>query len=437
MTHAMKNDHAHGGVDRRGFLRRAGLVVGASAVLPLLSAQGRATASAVDSPASSSDPDELFKAGEFTAAERGYARLLRHDPGNAHAAAQLGYIALLSNRFRSAESYLSEAIRLAPGDTTSKQRLADCFVRQDQLARAVPLMPAALATQAAAVTGTPYETHGPQVGTVPFLDVEPLPHIEASVNGVARKFLLDTGAAGPIVNTATATAAGLVAVATAPAFVNGRAITSYLGVLPSLRIGQVELRNVPISWSDEMGTDLVLPDGNHPDGTIGTTLFYHFLTTMDYRGRRLIVRRKTAAQQRAVRTASARAGIRPEPLWLAGDHLPCTLGKLNDYGPRVTAIDTGGLAHGLDTSVANAQLAGITVDFDHPTPINAGSAVVYPVTVDRMSIGAAVARHISGGAGPTPWEGMTRFDTIGNFTHEFFKPFAVTFDFVGMTLYVG
>lgn len=32
---------------------------------------------------------------------------------------------------------------------------------------------------------------------------------------------------------------------------------------------------------------------------------------------------------------------------------------------------------------------------------------------------------------------MTGFDVIGNFTHEFFKPFAVTFDLVGMHLYLG
>jgi Aspartyl protease len=437
MTHMMKNDHAAGGSGRRSFLRRAGLAAATSAALPLLSTAGVARALAAGSAPPSGDPDALFKAGEFAAAERGYVQVLRQDPGNAHAAAQLGYIALLSNQFRSAESYLSEAIRLAPGDMMSKQRLADCFVRQDQLAQAAPLMPPALAAQAAAVTGTPFETYGPQVDRVPFLDVEPLPHIEASVNGLARTFLLDTGAAGLIVNTATATAAGLVAVATAPAMVDGRAISTYLGVLPSLRIGQLELRNVPISWSDAVGADLVLPDGNHPDGTIGTTLFYHFLTTMDYRGRQLTLRRKAAAQQREVQTAAARAGIHPQPLWLAGDHLPCTLGRLNDYGPRVAAIDTGGLARGLDTSVANAQSAGIAIDFDHPTPINGGSVAVYPITADRMSIGDTVARHIPGAAGPTPWEGMTQFDTIGNFTHEFFKPFAVTYDFVGMNLFVG
>jgi len=32
---------------------------------------------------------------------------------------------------------------------------------------------------------------------------------------------------------------------------------------------------------------------------------------------------------------------------------------------------------------------------------------------------------------------MLGFDIIGNFTHEFFKPFAVTFDYVGMNLFVG
>ena len=147
--------------------------------------------------------------------------------------------------------------------------------------------------------------------------------------------------------------------------------------------------------------------------------------------------RKTAAQQRAFRAEAARAGIRPQPLWLAADHLPCTLGKLNGYGPRVAVIDSGTLGQGLNTSEANAERAGITVDWAHPVPVNGGTATVYPATVDRMSIGDAVGRHIPGSVGPTPWEGLTRFDLLGNFTHEFFKPFAVTFDYTAMRLYVG
>ena len=429
MNQAMENDHVREGLGRRAFLRRAGLVAGASAVLPLLGAAGYPAAS-------DSTPDQLFQSGGFAAAERGYARLLRDDPDNAHAAGQLGYIALLSNRFARAEHYLGEAHRLAPDDLNARRRLADCFVRQDAFDRAVPLLPDAQAAQFASVTGTPYALHGAQATRVPFLDIDPLPQVEAAVNGAAPgTFVLDTGAMGLTLTTDAAERAGLRAVSATTVTINGRTVTTFLGVAPTLRIGEIELRNVPVSWTD--GAILAFPNGVVPAGTIGTALFYHFLTTIDYRGRSLVLRRRTTAQQRVFRAEAARAALRPQPLWLAGDHLPCTLGKLNDYGPGVAVMDTGTAASGLNTSVANAERAGITIDWTHPTPVNGGTATVYPITPDRISIGDAVGRRVPGSVGPTPWEAMTGFDLIGNFTHEFFKPFTVTFDFVGMHLYVG
>lgn len=423
------------GVDRRGFLRRAGLAAGASAVLPLLGATGCGTATATKSAAVTGDPDELFKAGDFAAAERGYAQAWRRDSGDAHAAAQLGYIALLSNRFRNAEYYLRAAIRLAPGDALSQRRLADCYVRQDLPARAVPLLPQPQAAQLSALTGTPYETHGPQATRVPFVDMDPLPRVQASLNGAAPgRFVLDTGAMPLTITTEAAKKAGLRAVSSmAGGSINGHTVTTYLGVLPSFRIGRLELHNVPVSWVDG---DILDPDGNGTTGTIGTGLLYHFLATIDYKGRALILRRKTAAQQRVFRAEAARAGIRPQPLWLAGDHLPCTLGRVNDYGPRVACIDSGSTT-GLNISLANARRAGITVNTASPVPINGGTGSVYPITVDKMSIGNAINRNVSGSVGETPWEGMTGFDLLGNFTHKFFEPFAVTYDYVGMNLYVG
>jgi hypothetical protein len=259
---------------RRNFLR----AVGAGTILPLL---GSATANA------STDPDQLFKAGRFAEADRGYDLILHRDPDNARAAAQRGYIALLCNNFQNAERFLTKAVELAPADTFSKQQLADCYVRQDQLARAVPLLRAsgneAYATQLASVTGTPYEVHGAQ-----------------------------------------------------------------------------------------------------------TTIFYHFLTTMDYANKALILRRKTRAHLREFQAETRRGSLETLPLWLAADHFPCTLGSLNDYGPRMVSLDTGG----------------------------------------------AVARDIYGIAGPLSMDDRFRFDTIANFTHTFFKPYAITFDFMDMNFHI-
>jgi aspartyl protease len=390
-------------VDRRGLLRRVGVVAGAAAVVPLLGGVG--VAAGVDA----AGADALFQAGELAAAERGYRRLWAEDPMDAHVASQLGDLALLSDRCDEAERWLRTALRLAPGDGVSQRLLAECYLRRDRLAEARPLLPAPDAAQLAAVTGIPYAISG-TAARVPWLDVDPLPHLTASVNGVSGTFVLDTGAAQLTLSTDAADRAGLEAVASASgAIINGQPVTTYLGVAGSLRLGAVEVRNVPVTWLD--GDALALPNGLRPDGTIGASIFYRFLTTLDYRHRALLLQPK--------RTTAPRPG---RQMWLA-DHLPCAEATLNGYGPRIAAMDTGGLGVGLNTSAAIAAKAGI--DTTQP-----------PVTVDRIGLAGAVNRHVPATIGDMPWEGMTRFSTIGNVTHEFYKPFAVTFDFARMRLSV-
>lgn len=115
---------------------------------------------------------------------------------------------------------------------------------------------------------------------------------------------------------------------------------------------------------------------------------------------------------------------------MATDHLACTLGSLNDYGPRMVLLDTGGIGIGLVTTEEFAQLSGIEVDHANPLPGGFFSAVAH-----KMSLGNAVRRDMPGIIGPRLAEQFT-FEVIGGFTHEFYKPFAVTFDFVAMNLYI-
>ncbi|HEX6355405.1 aspartyl protease family protein [Actinophytocola sp.] len=409
-------------LSRRTFLMGAGL----AAAAPLLST---GTASAA------TEPDQLFSDGWFSAADRGYARILRENPANAHAAAQRGYIALLGNRFADAEKHLSRAISL--GDLVSRQRLAECFVRQDQHARAVPLLRAgnqrdqAYAELYSRLEGPAWQVHGARSTRVPFLMTDPVPAVQASLNGGPPKgFLLDTYSTLDL-NQADAEEAGLRSVATVTGVAMGGPVTIHLGILDSIRIGDIELRNIPMQWIDMRRP--ALPDGSQPAGVLGTTTFYHLLTTMDYAGQSLALRRKTSG----FRTSGDRL-----PLWLAGDHYPCSLGSMNGYGPRVVTLDTGGLAHGLDTTVEMAERVGITVDYDHPRQM--GGTTVYPITADRISLGRAVGHDVRGfaserGGMGIPGPGQAAqfgFTPIANFTHEFFKPFAVTFDYTDMHVYI-
>jgi hypothetical protein len=80
------------------------------------------------------------------------------------------------------------------------------------------------------------------------------------------------------------------------------------------------------------------------------------------------------------------------------------------------------------------------VDYAHP--IDFGGSRLYPITPERISLGRAVGRRVNGLAAagvpigfPGPGQSAQfGFDLIANFTHDFFKPFAVTFDYTRMQL---
>jgi Aspartyl protease/Tetratricopeptide repeat len=443
----MSSDDLHN-PDRRTFLRRVGLAAGIGAALPLLgSTAGRAAAAQGgnnDRILPHDDPDALLREGRFEEAERAFRRLLRQDPNDAHAAAGIGYVAMLSNRFEDAETFLTKAVTLAPNDRTSQGLLGDCFVRQDKVAQAVgPLRASgnpfaiAHADVYAGMSGQPWQIHGADSTQVPMIAVDPLPFIQARVNGgPLRNFGLDTGGTSIAMSKAVADELGLQAVSSFSAGNPGNTFTIYVGVLDSLTLGDIEVRNLPILWH-EFPTPTT-PDGTPTAGWIGTTFLYHFLTTMDYAGQGLVLRRKTSEQLHQFQIEALGAHAEKLPLWIGGDHYLCTLGSLLDYGPKIVTIDTGGMGHGVSTTVAIAEQAGIEVDFAHPVFFN-GVIPAYPIMPDEISLGRAVGYKVRGLAGPLSVEllrQVLKFDTIANFTHNFFKPFAITFDFTDMNLYI-
>jgi hypothetical protein len=62
---------------------------------------------------------------------------------------------------------------------------------------------------------------------------------------------------------------------------------------------------------------LDLGGGHRIDG-VGTTLFYHFLATMDYPNGQVVLRRKNMRSQRRFTEASSDSVV--VPFWIAGDH---------------------------------------------------------------------------------------------------------------------
>ncbi|WP_067825875.1 aspartyl protease family protein [Actinomadura kijaniata] len=425
--------------DRRSLLRGAAVVAGAAAATPLL---GKAATAHADG----GDADALFKAGKFEQAGRAYEEILKKDPTDLHAARQRGYVGLLANKFPDAEKYLTMALKLAPGDKQTNGLLGDCYIRQDKLSSSVPCWKAAgediYAKWFGAVRGEPYQVHG-DIGRVPFERTDPSPLVKASVNGGPPKnFSFYTGAPHLSLTSTVAREAGLSPVASQKVDYGGGTIWAHYGVLDSFKLGGIELRNVPVGWSSKESGEDVDTDN---DGLIGTWVFYHLLTTFDYAGRQLILRRPTPGTARKARADAARAGTKPLPLWLAREQYLHSTGSFAGSGPRVVGVNFGGVGEIVaGMRGETAERLGVRTDYERPVGTFAQShpAVAYPCYPKEIRLGDAVAREAYCYTNPNqqvnvPWPYGTGFDTMGWFAHCFWKPYNITLDFTEMNLYIA
>jgi tetratricopeptide (TPR) repeat protein len=421
-----------GNWDRRAVLRAVAGMAGAAAAAPLRGASAMAQAGP------SGDADALFRAGEFEQAGRAYEEILKNDPENVHAARQRGYVGLLANKFPDAEKYLKMAITLAPDDKEANLFLADCYTRQDKFSLAAPRWQAAgeeaYATMFAAIRGTPYQIHG-DIGRAPWQQMDPSPLVEVSLNGgPPKRFAFYTRVADVGMSTKVAEEAGLRAVAEQKLDYLDPPLWMYFGVLDSFKLGGIELRNIPVSWADEEEPSLT-----GGSGLIGTWLFYHFLTTIDYAGRSLILRRRTRETARKARADAERAGAKRLPLWLAREHLLHSRGSIADSGTRVVALHLGGTGEMVaGMSEETAKQLQIRTDYDRPLETSAGlqPVTVYPCYPKEIRLGNATAQDSYCYAANGPADSSEGFDVLGHFSHSFYKPYNITLDFTDMIVYI-
>jgi tetratricopeptide (TPR) repeat protein len=409
-------------------------MAGAAATAPL---RGESAMAQADP---NSDADALFKAGEFAQAGRAYEEILKNDPKNVHAARQRGYVGLLANTFPDAEKYLKMAITLAPDDQDANRFLADCYTRQDKFSLATPHWQAAgeesYAKLFAAIRGTPYEIHG-DIGRAPRQQMDPSPLVEVSLNGgPPKRFAFYTRVASVGMSANVAEEAGLRAVAEQTLDYLDPPRLMYFGVLDSFKLGDIELRNIPVSWSDEADE----PSLTGGSGMIGTWLFYHFLTTIDYAGRSLILRRRTPETARQARADAERAGVEPLPLWQAREHILFSRGSIADSGPRVVGLNIGGLGEMVaGMSEETAKQLRIRTDYDRPVETSAGlqPVTVYPCYPKEVRLGNAAAKDTYCYANNRSATAPHGFDVLGHFAHSFYKPYNITLDFTDMNVYIA
>jgi predicted aspartyl protease len=399
----------------------------------------------------------LFEAGKFTEARDIYARIVAQDPKDHSALLQLGRIALLANRLDDAQRWLQAAIALQPGEDDAKVMLAETFYRRDDFQKAAAALrgvevgsnkliieqyPTLNVAKLESFKGqTPYEVHGDgQTTRLKFLNTASLPVVSVRVNGGDEvSFFIDTGGSELGLDTDFAKELGLPHFGDVQGtFAGGEQAKVGQSRIDELKLGDWTVRNLPVmtlpfrQLSAGLGVKRI-------DGVIGTTLFYHFLATLDFPRGELVLRRKNAESLKTFAGESSGDSV-AVPFWMASDHFMVGWGRVETLPPSLLFVDTGLAGAGVKLAEPVIKAAGIKLEEDKASEgAGAGGTLkIVPYTVRQLSFGDLREDDVAGlYDGPFPWENTFGFHLAGMVGHDFFKPFAVTFDFETMRIFVA
>src|SRR5262249_6477006 len=142
-------------------------------------------------------------------------------------------------------------------------------------------------------------------------------------------------------------------------FAGGKQAAVQEGRIDSLTLGGLTVRDVPVGVLNTRRFSDPLYGGKRVDGIIGTVLFYHFLSTLDYPTGKLVRAPKTGEDLRRLE-ADARAGQAVVvPFWMAGDHYVVAWGQVERGEPVLLFVDTGLAGGGVMLAPSVIRQAGV------------------------------------------------------------------------------
>ena len=433
----------------------AAIIVVASPMRPQSTTAATAEPTAQPKQSEIDSANRFFQAGKFAEAGKLYSQIIAQNPKDYSASLQLGRIALLSNRLDDAQKWLEKAITLQPGDADSKIMLAQAFYRRDDFQKAAASLsgvdvssnklireqyPTLNVAMLESFKGqTPYELKGNGTSMrVKFVRTDPLPLVNVRVNGGKEvTFFIDTGGSEVTLDTEFAKELGVPQFGSVQGtFSGGQHTEVQLGRIESLTVGDWTVKNVPTAMlplrqlSEGLGVKQI-------NGIIGTTLFYHFLATMDYPKGELVLRRKDAKSlEEFKKSPGKRVTV---PIWMASDHFMVGWGRVETLPPTLLFVDTGLVGAGVKLAESVIKEAGIKLEENKATEGAGGGGTlkIVPYTVHQLSLGDIKEENVQGVYdGPFPWQYMFGFHLAGMVGHDFFKPYAVTFDFQNMQIFL-
>lgn len=359
--------------------------------------------------------DAAFQRGDFVAAFNDYAAQVVSNPTDASALLGLGTLELYRNDLVDAREHLTQAQGLAPNNPMIERRLRTLDERENKPGEFQIAMRGAQAA-------------------VPFVATDPLPLLRAKINGHDALLLLDTGAPAIGLTPAVAKRFGVASQSAGQGvFAGGKRAEVQKGRIDSVELPGVTVRGVPAA---------ILPGefdlgGHHIDGAVGTIFLEQFVSTIDYRRGRLILRPRSDSSVFERSARAKRAAV--ESMWLVGDHFIFARARVHGLPEALFNIDTGGAGLGVQLTKTSLDGAAIVPDMSKARDFIGGGGPVrgVPFSVKSVSLGAFTQHNVPGLYFPDGNQfGIFPFAVAGALSHEFFHNTALTFDFEAMQMVV-
>ena len=114
-------------------------------------------------------------------------------------------------------------------------------------------------------------------------------------------------------------------------------------------------------------------------------------------------------------------------------------GWVETLPPALLFVDTGLAQAGVKLAESVIKKAGIKLEEEKASEGAGGGGTlkIVPYTLHQLSFGDIKEENVLGLCdGPFPWENMFGFHLAGMVGHDFFKRYAVTFDFQNMQIFL-
>ncbi len=410
--------------------------------------------------------NESFSNGDFLESERILIEVIKSEPTNVTALEKLGTISLWKNDTKKAERYFKEAIHekslfgnIWPFNTQLKYRLASTYFREDRFKEAAALFgeaagPFAIGSKELSVEGKqlalfdteiPYIIEGENETEIEFVILDPLPVVQVSVNGSKPvNFFIDTGGKEVILDNNFAQEVG--------AIIAGEVLLEYAGTkkgstgygkINTMSIGGMLVKNIPVSTIDLEPSSLSIFNGLEISGVIGTRFLMHFLSTIDYKNKRLVLRKLTEDTYKRFSNQISLSDSKEIPFYLVESHLIFARGSFNNQESKLFFVDTGLADAGFLSSKAILKKASISMDWSKAEIGAGGGGMVkgLNIEIDEVSLGSGdnkvVKRNVKGVVlekDLSIFNGQLGFIVGGLVSHQIFREHSLTLDFNKMQL---